>query len=362
LAAIDPGFDPKGVVALDVITPVTEFDGPARRQFFRDAVAAAARVPGVERAGMVNRLPLRDGGNQGTVMIDGRPDLAGPNEPNSLYRPVSPSFFPAMGVRIVRGRGFEEADRGGAMPVAIVSEAFAQRAWPGLDPIGQRVRTRMTADTAWITVVGVAEETRMVRLVGENPLTLYVPWEQTGYAPEGGVLVVKTAGGVEAALTAIERAVRALDNRVALARPTSLDAVVGQSLAEPLRLRFFLSLFAGIALLLGTVGVYGVVSYAVARRRAEFGVRLALGAAPSRVMSEVVGRGMKPVVAGVVVGLALAIGLSRLVAGFLYGISAVDLASYFAAGGALLLAGLVAVVSPGWRAGRVDPVESLRSD
>jgi putative ABC transport system permease protein len=259
LAAIDPGFDPKGVVALDVITPVTDIDGPARRQFFRDAVAAAARVPGVEYAGMVSRLPLRDGGNQGTVMIDGRPDLAGPNEPNSLYRPVSPTFFPAMGVRIVRGRGFEEADRVGAMPVAIVSEAFAQRAWPGLDPIGRRVRTRMTADTAWITVVGVAEETRMVRLVGENPLTLYVPWEQTPYAAEGGVLVVKTAGGAEAALTAIERAVRALDNRVALARPTSLDAVVGQSLAEPLRLRFFLSLFAGVALLLGTVGVYGVV-------------------------------------------------------------------------------------------------------
>ncbi|MFN0180577.1 MAG: ADOP family duplicated permease [Gemmatimonadales bacterium] len=362
LAAIDPGFDSAGVMTVDLVTPSTDLDPPSRRQFFRDAIAAAARVPGVTRAALISRLPIRDGGWQGTVTIDGRPDLAGPNEPNSLYRPVTPGYFATMGVRIVQGRGFDDTDRTGGMPVGIVSESFARRAWPGLDPIGRRLRAGMTGDTAWVTVVGVAEETRMVRLVGDNPLTLYVPWEQLRFAPEGGVLIVKGGRDSEVAIGAVERVIRALDARVAMARPGSLDSVVGQSLAEPLRLRFFLSLFAGVALMLGAVGVYGVVSYGVARRRAEFGVRLALGAAPSRVMSEVVGRGMKPVVAGVVVGLALAVGLSRLVAGFLYGISAVDLASYFAAGGALLLAGLIAAVSPGWRAGRVDPVESLRSD
>jgi ABC-type antimicrobial peptide transport system permease subunit len=141
-----------------------------------------------------------------------------------------------------------------------------------------------------------------------------------------------------------------------------MESVINTALSEPLQLRFFLGLFAGLALLLGAVGVYGVVSYAVTRRRAEFGIRMALGAAPGRVWALVVRGGMMPVVIGATAGVAASIGLSRLVRGFLYEVSPTDSVSLVAASGVVLLAGVVAAFVPAWRAGRVSPVESLRSD
>jgi ABC-type antimicrobial peptide transport system permease subunit len=163
-------------------------------------------------------------------------------------------------------------------------------------------------------------------------------------------------------LTAIRRLVREVDSRVAVARPGTLDEVVRTALAQPLRLRFFLTLFAGLALILGTVGVYGVVAYAVTRRKAEFGIRMALGAAPARVLGEVVGGGMAPVAIGVAVGIAGALGLSRLLAGFLYEIAPTDPLSLALAGLSLLAAGVLAAMLPGWRAGQVSPVEALRAE
>ena len=153
-----------------------------------------------------------------------------------------------------------------------------------------------------------------------------------------------------------------MDKGVAVARAGTIDAVVDTALAEPLRLRFFLGLFAALALLLGAVGVYGVVSYAVARRRAEFGIRMALGAAPSRVLGHVVRTGMLPVVSGAAAGVLASLALSRLLRGFLYEVSPTDALSMLAAASTVLLAGVVAALVPAWRAGRVSPVESLRSD
>ncbi|MBM4186705.1 MAG: FtsX-like permease family protein [Gemmatimonadetes bacterium] len=362
LAAIDPGFDPTGVVAVTLVTSESEMPGEVRRQLFRDAVERAGAVPGIVHAAVVSRLPVRDGGWQGPVEIEGRADLDGPNRPNSLFRPVSPAFFDALGIAIVRGRGFEPTDRQGGQAVTIVSEGFARLAWPGQDPIGRRIRTGVTGDTTWTTVVGIAEEARLVRLTGDNPLVMYVPMEQLPFALPGVNVVARASGDPDAALAAITRSLRGLDPRIAIDRPTNLGAAIETSLAEPLRLRFLLSLFAVMAVTLGAVGVYGVVSYAVARRQAEFGVRLALGATPSRVVAEVVGGGMRPVIVGALGGLAGAALLARSIAGFLYGVTPADLPSYLAATGALLLAGLIASVMPGWRAGRVDPVRALRAD
>ena len=360
LDAVDPGFDPRGVEAFDLIANPNEIDSAARRQFFREVVERVARIPGVQHVGLIGRLPIRDGGWQGPVEIEGRPDLTGPNAPNSLYRPVSAGYFATLSVRIVRGRGLEPADRQGAAPVAVVSESFARRAWPDIDPLGRRVRPRM-GDTSWVTVVGIAEETRMVRMTGDNPMALFLPTDQIGSVPEGLELVVKTSGSLEGLVGSLRRTVAEIDSRVAVGRVTSMEEVVAGSLAEPLRLRFFLSLFAVLALALGTVGIYGVVSYSVARRRAEFGIRLALGAAPMRVLGEVVRQGMIPVVIGTIVGVMSAVALSRLVARFLFGIAGSDAVSLAGSGVTLLVVGTAAVVVPAWRAGRTSPAESLRA-
>ena len=362
LYSLDPGFDTKGVVAVDLIVSAQEMDSPVRWRFFREVLQRVKTVPGVRSAGYTNRLPVRDGGWQGPIEVESRTDLRGAARPNSLYRTVTPDYFRTMGMEIREGRGVEEADREGSQPVVLVSESFARKMWPGQSALGKRIRTGFMGDSTWLSVVGVVEETRMFTMTGENPIVMYLPHEQAGFPGEGQTLVMRAEGDPGAVIGAVRRLVREVDSRVAVARPGSMDDVVRTALAEPLRLRFFLMLFAGLALILGTVGVYGVVSYAVTRRRAEFGIRMALGAAPARVLTEVVRGGMVPVSIGVGAGLLGAIALSRLLGRFLFEIAPTDPLSLALAGGALLGAGVLAALLPGWRAGQVSPVEALRAE
>lgn len=362
LYAIDPGFDPRGVVSFDLATPLNNvMSPPERQQVYRDILERVGRAPGVEAVGLTPRLPIRDPGLQGPVDIDGRPDLQDQSAPNGAVRPVTPDFFRAMGIAIVRGRGFTDADRADAPPVAIVSESFAARVWPGQDPLGRRIRSQALGGRAWVTIVGVAEETRLFSMTGDNPFAVYLPFEQAGWW--GFDMLVVRSRLALADLTRVVRAiVRERSADVALARITTMGAVVDAALSEPRQLRFLLSLFAGLALILGAVGVYGVVSYSVSRRRTELGVRMALGAPPGRVVREVVWRGLRPVALGVGTGLLLALVLARLVAGMLYGVAPADPPSLALAAAALLGAGGLAALVPGLRAGRTSPIESLRAD
>lgn len=360
LYAIETGFDAADVAVMDVVAPIQQMPAAARAAFFDRLLERVQALPGVRAAGFVTRVPLRDGGWQGTVTIEDRPDLAGDREPNTLFRIISPGYLTAMGIDVVQGRGFAAGDGAGAPPVAIVSAAFAERMWPGRDPLGRRIRHRFRDEPTWVTVVGVAEETRMTRLTGDNPNVLYVPLAQSN-TPDGPVLVVKGAGGPPP-LPAVRALVAELDSRVATARISTLDAIVAAAVAEPLRLRFFLSLLGTLALVIGAVGIYSVVSYSVTRRRAEFGVRLALGAAPRRILSEVVGAGLTPVAGGVAVGTAGAVALGSTVRRFLYGVEAIDAVSLATAAAVLLGAGLLAAVVPAVRAGRTDPVTALRAE
>ena len=360
LYAIDAGFEPAHVAAMDVVAPTRSMAEPARAAFFDQVTTRVAALPGVHAVGLVTRLPLRDGGWQGTVTIEDRPDLRDGREPNTLFRIVSPDYLRAMGIALVRGRGFAATDGAGAPGVAIVSASFAERMWPGRDPVGRRVQHTFGAGPAWLTIVGVAEETRMIRMTGENPFVLYVPLAQAE-APEGPVLVVKGAGAAPP-VTAVRAAIREVDSRVAISRVTTLDSVVATAVAEPLRLRFFLTLLGTLALVIGAVGIYSVVSYSVTRRRAEFGVRLALGASPRRVLSEVMRDGLTPVGLGIAVGLAAALAMGTTLSRFLYGVAPTDAVSLAAAAALLASAGAVAALVPALRAGRTDPVKALRAD
>ena len=290
------------------------------------------------------------------------PSLQGANGPNAYYRPISPGTLQTLGLEIVKGRGIEPTDRAGSMEVGLVSESFAAKAWPGQDPIGQQIRTGQAGDSTAINIVGVVEEAKLASVAGENPFVLYTPLEQEFGPGNGQVLMLKTERPLDQVVAEVRGMLREIDPRAAVARVTTLQDAVDGALAEPLRLRFFLSLFGGLALLLGVVGVYSVVSYSVARRQTEFGVRMALGATSSQVLTQVMGKGILPVAIGTAAGVGGAMLLAKVAARFLYGVSATDPLSIGMAALALLLSGTLAAMVPAWRAARVSPVESLRSD
>ena len=362
LLAIDLGFDPGHVAAIEVAAYGSDLTTEDRWRLFRELQPRAAALRGVQSIGLVARLPLRDGGWQGPVEVLGNPDLQGTTSPNALYRPVTPDYFKTLGLAIVRGRGIEPGDRAGSQHVALVSQAFAEKAWPGRDPLGELLRTRVGGDTTAMTVVGVVEEAKVRTISGENPFVMYLPFEQNRSPGEGQVLLLKTARPLDQVVAEVRAMVREIEPRAALSRITTMEQVVAGAMAEPLRLRFFLSVFGGLALLLGVVGVYSVVSYSVARRQTEFGVRMALGASQRSVVGHVVTKGLKPVGVGVVAGAVGAVALAGIATRFLYGVSATDPVSIGLAAAALLASAGLAAVVPAWRAARVSPVESLRAD
>ena len=354
---VDPGFIARGLTTYNLVAP-SAMPAASRRQFYRDALTRVAALPGVTQAGMTNRLPLRDLGYQLTVSVEGRPDLAGAKRPNTLYRTATPGFLAAMGMRLAGGRGIDSTDAGG-LPVVVINESFARHMWPGQSAIGKHITDHWGPEPATRTVVGIVRETRMTSLIAESPFAMWVPLEQ---APpqQGGVLVVRSATTPAVVMPLIRREIGALNSQVAVTRVQTMDDVVSTALAAPLRLRFFFSAFAALALSLGAIGVYGAVSYAVARRRSEFAVRMALGASPAVVLREVLVVGIKPVAVGVGAGSVVALGASRLVSGVLYDIAPTDVVSFSVAALALLVAGAAAAFLPALRAGHTNPVEALR--
>lgn len=354
---IDPGFDARGVTTYNLVPP-SGMPEVSQRQLFRDALSRVSALPGVRQAGMTNRLPLRDLGYELTVTVEDRPELIGAKRPNSLYRTASPGFLAAMGMRLVAGRGIDSTDAGG-LPVVLINESFARRMWPGQSAIGKHITEHWGPEPVTRTVVGVVSETHVTTLIAESPFTMWIPLEQAP-VQQGGVLVVRSAAPATAVMPLIRREIAALNGQVAVSRVQTMEDVESTALAAPLRLRFFFSAFAALALLLGAIGVYGAVSYAVARRRAEFAVRMALGASPGIVLREVLVVGITPVAFGVGVGSVAALGASRLVSGVLYGVRPTDPVSFSVAALALLVAGAAAAFVPALRAGHTNPVEALR--
>jgi putative ABC transport system permease protein len=363
LFAISPGFDPERVLTLQVQTGGPHFANDTVTRAYFDLVLAAVRaVPGVERAGITSQLPLSGDFDGYGIHLKDEPNANPELDPSAFRYAVSEGYLETMRIPIRRGRTILASDRREQPAVAIVGESFARRKWPGADPIGKQFRVGDTETGPWWTVVGVAGDVRHTSLGAELPNDLYVPEAQWKWADGAMSFVVRTKGDPAALAPALRRAIWSVDKDQPIVRVTTMPQLVRATEAQRRFILVLFEAFALVALALAAAGIYGVISGAVVERRREVGIRAALGASRSDILSMVVRQGLSMAATGVAIGLVGALGLSRFIAGMLYGVKSFDLATYGAVAGILVVVAAAACWIPAWRAARVDPAVVLRAD
>ena len=354
LRSVDVGFPVERLLTLGLPgpdqPPAAEASMARQRELRRRLLA----VPGVESAGFSNHVPVGFKGDFNGIGAEGRD----PKEQISVRaRTAGPGFFRTVGIPILRGRDIQETDTDQAPKVVIVNETLARTLWPDQDPIGRRV---LFGQNATALVVGVVRDIRDAGPGEPAPPEYYVSTYQQGYPPMA--LAVRTKGNPKAIAEAVRRAIQAFDPRQPVTKVATMEEILDQEVAQRRVQTTLLAAFAGLAMVLAAVGLYGVLAYLVGRQTPEIGVRMALGAAPGTVLRAVVARGLKLGAAGVAVGALGALALSRLLAGFLFGTRPNDPATYAAVAGLLLATAALASYFPARRAMKIDPITALRQE
>ena len=368
LRSLNPGFDASRVLTM-VVSTLGDYRTPQEENVFIDEVLRRVRaVPGVEEAGAVDNLPLQGGSTQ-PIAIEGQPTLAMADQPEVSVRLVTRGYFKTMRIPILRGRDFTAADTPTAVKAIVVSESFAKQFWPEQDPIGKRLT--MTFFPAYVReVVGVAGDVKMNGIDATEPApTVYWPTSQV-YAPQRFglfrgfpfTLAVRTVRNPESAAADIRAAIHQVSPNVPVVRVQTMEQLVSDSIAPRRFNMLLLATFAGLALLLAAVGIYSVLAYAVRQRVHEIGVRMALGASVADVLRMVIVEGMRPVLLGVALGVAAAIGLGRVVSSMIYGIHPTDVPTFLSVSLILVSVAFVASILPAYFATRVDPLQMLRDE
>ncbi|MEX2154262.1 MAG: ABC transporter permease [Gemmatimonadaceae bacterium] len=360
ILAVPRGFESANTLTASVTLPAARYPDSTRQvTFFESAIERLSALPGVKSVTVTTSLPI-EGGVNGGVNIPG--STFGPDErPIAEKRVVSPNYFEALGARMVAGRAFQPTDRAGAELVVIVNESFVRRYLPDVDPIGRMV------DFLWGTpegvpqrIVGVVADIREQNLNEPSAPAIYIPATQRPI--DGGYLMVRTSGDPISVLPAVRREILAIDRYLPLSQVRTLDDVVDGGLSRQRFSASLLGAFSLLALFLAAIGIYGLISYAVAQRTSEFGIRAALGAQSGDIVRLVLTESGTLVLAGVVLGGAAAAGLTRVLSSQLYAVSATDAVSFVLAAGVLVAAAMLASALPSWRASRLDPARALRSD
>ncbi|HEX4438669.1 MAG TPA: ABC transporter permease [Thermoanaerobaculia bacterium] len=363
LQSVEPGFRVDGLVAARIDLPESRYEKKdTQTAFRRRLLESLSAEPGV-RAALVSELPMSGDALDHDALIDGAPPVAPGDEPSLYSRSVMGDYFGVMGIPLRSGRFLTDADRENAPLVGVVNEAMARRFFPGSDPIGRRVRWARMQEVHWITIVGVVGDVRHFGLADSDQAAVYTPFAQADQDwKRWSELVVRGPGGPAALENAVRRRLHAADPLIPITRIRPVDAVVSESLA---RQRFgaeLLSIFAGASLALACVGIFGVMWNAVKRRRAEIGVRMALGAGPGRVVREVLADGLRLVGLGVAIGIAAALVATRWMGSLLVGVPPTDPLTFGAVATVLAAAALLACWIPARAAARTDPMTALRSE
>jgi predicted permease len=368
LEGVDPGFNPRQVATFDLILSGAEYQNEGRgRSFFREVRARIAALPGVQHVAAVSTLPLSGSGNLQGLIIEGQP-IATPTRSRTptMAQAVSPGYFATMGVTLLRGRDFTDDDTLLKPIVCIVNETLVRSFFPGVDPLGKRIRlgdgTPDEANNPFGTIIGVARDVRGSRLQIQPKPEAYFPLEQDNYNTTL-TLVVRGNAAVETALQrSIRLEVKSLDAALPVANYRTMERVVADAVARPRFSTVLFVLFAVTALLLTVVGLYGVVAYAASQRIREIGIRIALGAQARQVLLLVIRQGMLPGLIGLVLGIAGAFALTRLLTNQLYETKANDPLTYCTVAVVLVLVTLFACWLPARRAAGLDPLVALRCE
>jgi predicted permease len=363
----DLGFEPSNVLRTGVELPAFNYDGasPAIPSFHTRVLDRIGAIPGIDAVGFVNVLPLTGTRTNGAMEVEGKPhNPRGAFTGQSIYRVVGGDYFGAMHIPVAEGRTFGPGDDRASTPVVIVSTAFAQSEWPGQSALGKRVRPvgMDSGDSEpWHTVIGVVGDTRTASVTDRQRPVYYFDYRQRPPFRSYSTSYVTRTGGAASLAPAIQRAIASVDPQVPIEQ-RSLESLVNDSVADRRFTMIVLGAFAVVALLLAIVGIYAVVSYTVAQRTRELGVRLALGASPGRVRTMVLLSAMRSIVPGLVAGGLLAVAATSAMRSLLYGVTPLDPVALGAAVGILAIAGLASTLGPAIRATRVDPLIAIRAE
>ena len=359
LRHIDPGFQPRGLLTLRIPMGGGRNNAIDRRvAFFGQVTDRVAALPGVRSVGAVSELPLAGLGLGSMFWIDGRPLPPPEQRPVAMTRGVTPGYFHTIGIPLIAGRFFNDADTAASQPVAIVDQTLAKRFWPQGGVIGGRVIT--DANEKVEEIVGVVGKVKPDKLDGDDWPTIYMPHSQKH--DQTMILVVRTPGEPMAAAPAVVRTVHDLDPEQPVADARPMDRVVDEAVAGARFNTVALAIFAAIAFLLAAIGIYGVISYDVTARTNEIGIRMALGAERGDVVKLILGHGARVAAYGIAIGLALAFGLTRLMASMLFGVSPRDFYTFAAISALLGAVALAASYLPARRAMALDPAAALRHE
>jgi putative ABC transport system permease protein len=353
---VDPGCQTRKILTMRInFTDEGRKDGRALLAYFRQVLERVSTLPGVESAGLVAALPTTGNFNNSTVSLEGRPDLQN-NPVFVLSQPTSARYFQTMGIPLRQGRFFTEQDNETAPSVTLISETMARRFWPSQNPVGRRV---YLGGRHW-TILGVVGDVRQEDLVMDYRCAMYMPYPQ--YPTPSLSLAVRTAVNPLAMSLVVREAIYSIDARHPVSEIRAMETVIGDGLLSLRLIMFLLSMMAGLALLLALLGVYGVLANVVGQRTKEIGVRMALGARKQDVLKMVLQQGMTPVLLGIGIGVILSLGITRILASQLYGVTPADPATFIGVSLALIAAAALACALPAGRAARVDPLVALKHE
>jgi len=362
LQQMETGLRPENVLTLGITLPQAKYSTPeAAINFFRQLLERTTTMPGVQAAGTINMLPMQLWGTNGDIYIEGDPPYPPGREPIAELRMVSPDYFRALGIPLVAGRFFDARDQWAAEPVIIINQALARRYLPNQNPVGKRLGRD---GNTWMTIVGVVADVRQSGLTQDSRPETYTPSAQpTSFGSHSSAsLVVRTSTDPNALVAALRNEVRNLDPNQLIYNIKTMETVIADSISDRRLNMTLLGVFSAVALLLAVIGIYSVMAYTVTQSTREIGIRMALGAQPLDVLKLVIGNGLLLTLIGVGVGLAGAFGLTRLMAGLLYGVTATDPLTFVAVPLLLVFVAVLACYLPARRATKTDPLIALRHD
>ena len=361
LASVDPGFDPEGLVIMRV-EPGPGYQSPQTQMAFFDELQTRVQaIPGASSTSLAVRLPVSRFGSWGRITTDGATERDSEEPRYVRYNSISPNHFRTLGIPLLRGRDINATDRANSDPVVIINERLAREYWPDGEALGRRLKFGASASQSpWRTVAGIVGDVKQRGLGNPGESELYVPYPQR---PRSVMYVAARAEREEAKIIPeLRQAVWSIDSHIPLDRIITMEERLATSLTTPRFYTVLLSIFAAVALILAAIGIYGTISYAVAQRTREVGVRIALGADAAHVFGLILRRGLTLSMIGILVGVAGALGVSRFLSSFVYGITTTDVSTFFGVSLLLLLVALTACYLPARRATRVDPVMALRAE